>query len=426
MSKKMEFAKRVTESGAKLAALCREFGISRQTGHKWRKRYLELGVDGLEEESRRPKASPLSLAEELVLAVVAARDAHPTWGPKKLHVLLRRKFGDKTPSTATVARILRRVGRIQKRRRRAPMCVVEAAPNVSATKPNELWTVDFKGWWKTQDGSRCEPLTVRDAFSRFVFTVTLTSTTVEAVRDIFERLFRKHGLPDAIQCDNGSPFANATARGGLTRLSAWWVSLGIRVVRSRPGCPQDNGAHERMHRDIAAEIEKAPALSLAAQQRILDGWRVEFNHVRPHEALGGKTPVELYAKSERRYRKPLVPVYPPHFIVKVVARHGAFCLDGEPYFVSVTLGCQAIGLEQLDEVRWRVWFHHLDCGELEMLPQALSSFVPPLTPRPSNGLERHDARRRVMRVRAKGHPAHRTGRDAHHPPSEPKEDSSAA
>jgi transposase len=143
MSKKMEFARRVTEPGAKLAALCREFGISRQTGHKWRKRYLELGVDGLEEESRRPKASPLSLAEELVLAVVAARDAHPTWGPKKLHVVLRRRFGDKTPSTATVARILRRVGRIQKRRRRAPMCVVEAAPNVSQPA-QRAWTVDFR------------------------------------------------------------------------------------------------------------------------------------------------------------------------------------------------------------------------------------------------------------------------------------------
>ena len=278
-----------TERGAKLAPLCREFGITRPTGRKWRQQFLERGPDGLEEESRRPKTSPLAVAEDLVAAVLEARDAHPSWGPKKIHQLLRRRFGDSTPSRSTVARMLRRFGRIQRRRARPLVSVVEKAPSVSADNPNDLWTVDFKGWWKSHDGDRCEPLTVRDACSRFVLTVTLTRTSVEHVKPVFEALFRKHGLPAAIQCDNGCPFIHVRARAGLSRLSAWWVSLGIRIVRSRPGCPQDNGGHERMHRDIAREIESRPADTLVGQQRLLDKWRQEFNHVRPHERLAGNT-----------------------------------------------------------------------------------------------------------------------------------------
>lgn len=375
MSKKMEFVERAVEPGTKLAPLCREFRISRETGHKWRKRYLQLGVEGLEEESRRPKTSPLSLAEELVAAVLEARDAHPTWGPKKIHQLLRRRFGEKAPSRSTVARMLKRFGRIQHRRARPPLSVVERAPSVCAEKPNDVWTVDFKGWWKSRDGSRCEPLTVRDACSRFVLTLKLTRTSFAEVKRIFEELFRKHGLPAAIQCDNGTPFVCSRARAGLSQLSAWWVSLGIRLIRSRRGCPQDNGGHERMHRDIAAEIERTPAASVVAQQRILDGWRHEFNHVRPHEALDGKTPAEVFRRSERRYQDPLVACYPPHFVVKAVFRNGAISVDGENYFMSRSLAGYDIGLEQLDELRWRVWFYHLDCGELEVLPSCIDDFV---------------------------------------------------
>lgn len=420
MSRKIEFAERAVAPGAKLAPLCREFGISRQTGHKWRRRYLEQGVDGLEEQSRRPKSSPLSLAEDIVAAVVEARDAHPSWGPKKIQVLVGRIFGEQAPGMTTVSRILRRFGRIEKRRARAPMSVVEAAPNVSATRPNEVWTVDFKGWWKSHDGSRCEPLTVRDAYSRFILTVKLTSTKVQPVREVFEELFRKFGLPDAIQCDNGCPFVHVAARGGFSRLSAWWVSLGIRLVRSRPGCPQDNGAHERMHRDIADEVEKRPAMSAAAQQRILDKWRVEFNHVRPHEALGDKTPAELYVRSERRHRKRAVAPYPPHVMVKCVAVNGAIRHDGEQYFISRSLTGHDIGLEQLDALRWRVWFHHVDCGELEMMPQGIANVVPRSTPTTTNRLERHDARQRVPRGKSKRRRARPDGEHAAHTPAEPK------
>ena len=395
MSKRMDFVERATTPGAKLAPLCREFGISRQTGHKWLRRFEERGFEGLEEESRRPKSSPLAFTEELVVAVLEARDAHPSWGPKKIHQLLRRRFGERAPSKSTVARMLRRFGRVRARRVRRPLSFVDKAPTVRAEKANEVWTVDFKGWWRSHDGSRCEPLTVRDAFSRFVLTVTLARGRYEDVRTIFEALFRKHGLPAAIQCDNGTPFICVRSRAGLSRLSAWWVSLGIRVIRSRPACPQDNGGHERMHRDIAGEIQNAPAQTLAAQQRVLDRWRQEFNRVRPHEALGGKTPAELYHPSERRYRDAVRAAYPAHFVVKHVSKNGGLCFDGDHYFISLSLAGHDVGLEQLDELRWRIWFHDVDCGELEVLPSWIDHVVPHSPPRSPDGDERHDARRRV-------------------------------
>ena len=400
MSKKVEFVERASVPGAKLAPLCREFGISRQTGHKWLKRFREQGFEGLEEQSRRPRSSPLALAEQLVVAVIETRDAHPSWGPKKIHQLLRRRFGEQTPSAATVARMLKRFGRIRERRRRRPLSIIERPPAVVASKPNEVWTVDFKGWWTTTDGSRCEPLTVRDAYSRFVLAVRLVPTTAEGVRTVLEDLFRKHGLPTAIQCDNGTPFVCVRARAGLSRLSAWWVSLGIRIVRGRPGCPQDNGGHERMHRDVAEDVEQAPAKTLDMQQRILERWRLEFNNVRPHDAIGGKSPVEVYAPSERRSREALPPVYPPHFVTKRVARNGMIRIDNVPYHLSSALTGYVIGLEQLDDFRWRVWFYDIDCGELEVVPRWLDSFVPHAATSSQKRPGRHDARHRQSRTAA--------------------------
>jgi transposase InsO family protein len=227
------------------------------------------------------------------MAVLDLRDAHPNWGPQKLQILLQRRFGEQTPSERTVARILARAHRVRKRRARRPPNVVERAPNVIAVEPNNIWTADFKGWWRSANGQRCEPLTVRDAFSRYILAVTLCSTKTQETRSVFERLFRKHGLPNAVQCDNGIPFISPRSRGGISQLSAWWMSLGIRLVRSRPGCPQDNGGHERMHRDVRADVQSAPADTAAAEQRRLERWRQEFNHVRPHQALGGKTPAEV-------------------------------------------------------------------------------------------------------------------------------------
>ena len=234
---------------------------------------------------------------------------------------------------------------------------------------------------------------MRDACSRFVLTVTLTRTSVEHVKPVFEALFRKHGVPAAIQTDNGCPFINVRSRAGLSRLSAWWVSLGIRIVRSQPGCPQDNGGHERMHRDIAREIETRSAETVVSQQRLLDKWRQEFNHVRPHERLAGKTPAEVYRPSERRYQGPRAAVYPSHYVVKRIFGNGTVSLHTESYFISVSLAGHDVGLEQLDEFHWKIWFYEIECGQLEALPTWIDDLVP--GERPSRGrAPRRDARRR--------------------------------
>jgi putative transposase len=367
MGLKIEFVERAA-AGETVAALCREFGISRTAGHKWIKRFKEQGHVGLEEESRRPKTAPLATAEDVVMATVEARDAHPRWGPRKIYGVLHRRLGEQTPSVRTIARILKRADRIRQRRKRAPISVIEQAPRVSATVPNEVWSVDFKGWWRVLDGSRCEPLTVRDAASRYVLALVATSTTARATRLVFEQLFARYGLPTAIQCDNGAPFISVQSRGGLSALSAWWVTLGIRVVRSRPGCPQDNGAHERMHADVCAEVQATPAQTLAEQQRILDKWRQQFNQVRPHEALGGKTPAEVYKVGERRRPSPKSYAYPKDFYVRRVTATGTIAFRGDSCRIGDAFKGLEVGVQVVDALHIRVWLCAVDLGVLETVP----------------------------------------------------------
>jgi putative transposase len=367
MSLKMEFVERVV-GGEKIAPLCREYGVSRTAGHKWFRRYKELGYAGLEEQSRRPRTTPLATAEELVLGTLEAREGHPRWGPRKLHLLLRRRFGEQTPSVRTIARILKRANKVRERRKRSPISVIEQAPTVKANAPNDVWTADFKGWWRVLDGTRCEPLTVRDAHSRFVLAMVACPMTVEAVRTIFEQLFRRYGVPKAIQCDNGTPFICVRARAGLSALSAWWISLGIRVVRSRPGCPQDNGGHERMHADVCAEVQSNPAATLPEQQRLLDRWRQDFNHVRPHDALGGKTPADVYKVTERR--RPIVKAYeyPKRFYVGRVNRNGSVRFRHDDCTVGRPFAGLEVGIEVVDAMRIRFWLHDLNLGLFETIP----------------------------------------------------------
>jgi transposase InsO family protein len=380
MSLKIEFVERVA-AGEKMAPLCREYGISRTAGHKWFKRYKEKGYEGLEDESRRPRSAPLATAEELVIATLQAREAHPRWGAKKLYDVLRRRFGDATPKVRTIGRILKRADLVRERRKRAPISVNERAPSVHAAKPNDVWTVDFKGWWRVLDGTRCEPLTVRDAASRFVLAIVASSTSVDAVRPIFEQLFRRHGVPSAIQCDNGTPFISVRGRAGLTALSAWWVSLGIRIVRSRVGCPQDNGAHERMHADLCAEVQTKPAPTLSEQQRRLDRWRQDFNHVRPHEALGGKTPSEIYKVTERR--RPVVKPfnYSEHFYVRRIDINGNFRFRNDRCYLGPAFVGLEVGVEIIDAMRVRAWLRDVDLGIVETLPAVDSTCFEPMLPR---------------------------------------------
>jgi putative transposase len=353
---------------ANMAELCREFGISRKTGYKWLARYDALGVDGLRDMSRRPQRV-ISTSGEVVLGIIEARRAHPRWGPKKLREVLKRRRGaHDVPSVRTIARILMRAGEPLIRKRRVTSASVATYVPVKAdvNHPNDLWTVDFKGWWRTLDGQRCEPLTVRDAHSRCVLCVKLMrSTSWKSVKQVFEKLFEGNGLPKAIWVDNGSPFASTRARGGLTRLSAWWVALGIRVLRSRPGHPEDNGAHERMHGDMRWDLEDNAARSVAEQQKACDRWVEEFNHIRPHEALGMRTPGELYRRSARRYQGPRRPSYPSGYLVRKVDVSGHVRLRGSRFFVGGGLGGFLVGCEEPAEGRYRVWFYEEDLGLLD-------------------------------------------------------------
>ncbi len=370
MNLKLEFVERAKAPDRNMAALCREYGITRETGYKWLARFEAEGYDGLDERSRGPESTPLSSAEEIVMSVVEARRKHPRWGPRKLVALLRRTLGERTPSERTVARLVKRFGLLRERRRKRPLNVVEHAPQVVVKAPNDVWTIDFKGWWRAANGERCDPLTVRDAFSRYVLDMRLlASTGATAVRAVFERLFRKHGLPIAIQCDNGTPFVATNSRGGLTTLSAWWVSLGIRIVRSRPGCPQDNGGHERMHRDVSADVQAAPSSCREVQQRDCDRWRKEFNSVRPHESLKNQVPADLYKASPLRPRARIA-TYPEDWLTLRVSNRGEVTYHQERYFVSAALrGCR-IGLKPLGDLRYQAWYFDIDLGELELATEA--------------------------------------------------------
>ena len=388
MGQKLQFIEKASTPGANISALCREYGISRQTGHKWLRRYQQQGHVGLVEQSRRPLSSPLTTAEDIVASILELRDRRLTWGADKIARVLARQLGGDAPSKSTVARVLERLGKMRRRRPRVRIWTVEGRPYVGVQAPNDLWTIDFKGWWRARNGERCEPLTVRDACSRKVLAVTLvTSTRTHQVRRVLEDLFLRHGLPAAIQSDNGSPFVCTRARGGLSHLSAWLISLGIRLVRSRPGCPQDNGGHERMHRDLS-ELEIRPARSRRAQQRECDRWMVDFNEVRPHDALGGKTPSEVYCDSERRSLAPIVPSYPPEWKTRRVSRVGSICVNDDVVFVSTALAGQIIGLQQESALRWRAHFFGVDLGSIEIIPfcdaftvsDPVSSPATPVTP----------------------------------------------
>jgi putative transposase len=367
-----EFVLLALEPGACMAKLCRQYGISRQNGYKWRRRYLEEGVEGLLDRSRQPQGSPMRVSGEVVLRVLELRQ-HRGWGPKKLRQVLKRRLkgGQEAPSERTIARILARGGVVKKRQRLSPQGTpARQAPAPTVQGVNDLWTVDFKGWWRADNGEKCEPLTVRDAHSRYALqAVLLQSTATVAVRPQFERLFERHGVPRAILSDNGPPFASVTAPWGLTELSAWWVSLGIQVIHSRPGCPQDNGGHERIHLDmLPLEAQSAP--SREAQQALLDEWRREFNHVRPHEALGMKTPAQVYRPKSRHPSpaKLLSHSYPRQAAIRRVQTNGHFWWQGRALFLSRALRGHTVAVVHPPpgHLLGTIMFRHLALGLLDL------------------------------------------------------------
>jgi transposase InsO family protein len=365
MSLKLQFVERAVLKGSNLTELCAEFGVSRQTGHKWLRRYRELGPLGLVEQSRRPDSTPSGTGEDVVLAILELRNQHSSWGPDKISRVLINRFGAATPSKSTVARALLRLGKVKRRRAAVRLWTVDGRPHAEVVGPDDLWTMDFKGWWRARNGQRCEPFTVRDAYSRFVLAARLLPSSRGAgVRGVLEELFSEYGTPGAIQCDNGAPFVSTRARGGLTALSTWLVSLGIKLIRSRPGKPQDNGGHERMHRDMS-ELELAPARSRRAQQHDCDRWLIDFNNVRPHDALGGKTPAEVYKPCHRPPALRL-PSYPPEYTVRRVNGQGDIKLNGDRVYVNASLRHQLVGLQHENGLHWHAWFHGVDLGTIEI------------------------------------------------------------
>ena len=296
-----------------MTELCCQYGISRKTGYKWAARYVAGGEEGLKDRSRAPHRSPQRTEQRVVDALIQLRRAHPRWGPKKLvGYWVRRRPSWSWPAASTAGDILKRAGLIQPRRRRRRR-VHPGRPKIEVRSANDLWTADFKGEFRTGDRRYCYPLTVADRCSRYLLGCQGQLSTAHAcVQPVFETLFRDEGLPLAILSDNGSPFSS-TALAGLSRLSVWWIKLGIQPLLIDPGHPEQNGAHERMHRTLKAETTRPPAANLTAQQGYFNAFREEFNHQRPHEALGQRPPADFYQASPRPYPKTLREIeYPGH------------------------------------------------------------------------------------------------------------------
>jgi transposase InsO family protein len=360
MEQRTEFALRAMQT-LNFRALCQQYGISSKTGYKWRERFWRKGLAGMEEESRRPKSHSKQLPEEEVCEIVRLKLAHLAWGPRKIRELYLRGHGE-VASESTFKRVLERTSLTQKRRRRRAPEAGRLSSGRQAAALNEVWTVDFKGWWRKAE-QRCEPLTVRDEYSRYLLEVrAVEDARSETVRKSFERIFERHGLPEAIRSDNGSPFASRQGVLGLSRLSAWWVVLGIDLERGRPGHPQDNAGHERMHKDISRELEAEGACDQAA----LDVWRQTFNYERPHEALRMRCPGEVYLASERKYEGTPEDLDYPKMCSRRVSPKGLISLEGQPLFLSASLGGWSVGLKPIAEDLMEVWFGRLLLGLVDL------------------------------------------------------------
>jgi putative transposase len=355
-----------------MAELCRMFGVSRQTGYTWVERYREGNhqLAAVVERSRRPKTSPHAISLEMEDLIVAARKYYPRWGPRKLYArLVERNPGKYVPSASAIAKVLVRRGLTQPRRhRRRSAAAGVIAPFSDCDKPNDVWCIDFKGWFVTGDGVRCYPLTLIDAFSRFLLRCeALVDPDGKHVQRILDSAFLEFGLPAAIRSDGGPPFAS-TGPARLTELSVWILRLGIRVEIIAPGKPQQNGRLERFHRTLKAETASPPAEDCAAQQRTFDRWRGEYNHERPHEALRMRRPAAVHVRSRRTYPRPLVqPSFEPVAHVVRVDKNGAIKWNRRSVFISSALKHEHIELEESYEVdgRWDVRWGSILVGWLD-------------------------------------------------------------
>jgi len=368
MEQKILFIADYLRGGRSFLELCRSYGISRKIGYKWVQRYHDAGIEGLHERSRKPHLSPQSTPYSICKEIVTIRTkGRIRPGPKKIQALLYERHPEwTTPSKTTIYNILRREGLVEKRKRRRQV-PAGAKPFGPVYEPNDLWSADFKGQFLTGDGIWCYPLTVMDHESRYLLDCrALSGTKTQAAKDVFERLFREYGLPLRIRTDNGVPFASHSVR-GISHLSRWWIRLGIMPERIEKGKPQQNGNHERMHRTLKAAALRPPARTSARQQEVFDEFRTEYNEERPHEALDQKTPASTYRPSPRRMPEQLPELeYPAYYRVATVSSHGAMYCFGRIIYVGHILTGERVGLEEVNDGIWNVYFGPLLLGHLDL------------------------------------------------------------
>jgi putative transposase len=386
VDERLRFVARLLD-GEQMTALCAEFGISRKTGYKIYDRYKDYGVHGLTDRSRRPYRHANQLPLVVETQIVRLKRDYPDWGAPKIREKLRGRCGPlRCPAISTVHAVLDRHGLVQRRGRRRHRAT--GTPLSHASTPNALWCADFKGEFRLGNRRYCYPLTITDFASRYLLTCEALSTTREAYAfAVFERAFKDFGLPRAIRTDNGVPFASAHALYGLSKLSVWWLRLGVGLERIRPGHPEQNGRHERMHLTLKQQATKPAVANLLQQQARFDAFVRQYNHERPHQALAMKVPADLYSPSHRPYRGLSELDYPLHDWASTVTTCGRICFRRRKVNLSQVFAGQSVGVRQVDEHVWLVTFMHYDLGyfddetcRLEPIENPFGPIVLPMSP----------------------------------------------
>lgn len=361
MDERLRFVARLLE-GEKMAPLCREFGISRVTGYKIYERYKSCGLEGLNDRSRRPYRHANKLPYQVERTLLGIKKEHPSWGAPKIRDKLIREFPMiKPPAVSTVHAVLDRNGLVKRRKRRRAK--VKGTELSAAHAPNGLWCADFKGEFRLGNKQYCYPLTITDYRSRYLLACEgLSSTRSDFAFTVFERAFRDFGLPGAIRTDNGVPFASPNALFGLSKLAVWWLRLGIGIQRIKPGCPQQNGRHERMHLTLKKEATKPASFNFLQQQERFDRFTTVYNQERPHQALGGAYPGDVYTPSARVFAPPAEPEYPFHDKAVRVTHCGRICMGRRKINLSRAFAGQTVGIREVDDQIWLVSFLDFDLG----------------------------------------------------------------
>jgi len=366
MNERMKFVVRL-EDGERMTDLCREFGISRKTGYKIWNRYNDVGLDGLFDESKRPVTSPHKTSESIERLIINLKDKRPTWGATKLREYLIRKHSNiPFPSRNTFHNILLKNDLVKRRKRKNYKAKGTNLRAVNSS--NDLWCADFKGQFKMRNGKHCYPLTITDQYSRFLLACdALESTKTGGAFAVFESVFEEYGIPQAIRTDNGVPFCSPHAVLGLSRLSVWWLRLGIELERIRPGKPQENGCHERMHLTLKQDTLRDPKRNILVQQEIFDKFKDDYNFERPHQGIDNETPSKLFKKSRKKYKKKLDEIkYENCDAVRVVRQNGKMSLtSNRTAHISDCLAGQELGLKQIEEFVWRVQFMDIVLGHYD-------------------------------------------------------------